>query len=112
MLLSTRAWSKFRITVAGLLPLTSSAAQPWREKGPPDENEERSRKILIVSQNALPKRAPQAASCLEAAERSQLIDQRCLYNEIAEQWRRLVELIEGSPASNGSGTNRVETARR
>jgi hypothetical protein len=35
-----------------------------------------------------------AAKCLEAAERSQFLDQRRLYEEIAEQWLLVAEQID------------------
>jgi hypothetical protein len=37
-----------------------------------------------------------AAKCLEAARKSQFLDQRRLYEEIAEQWLSVAEQIEAN----------------
>jgi hypothetical protein len=39
-----------------------------------------------------------AAECLEAAKQSRFLDQRRLYEEIAEQWRLVADQKEGDVA--------------
>ncbi len=47
-----------------------------------------------------------AAHCLEAAKCANYLDQRRLYEEIAEQWLLLAEQMEQKkPGQNGTGTN-------
>ena len=51
-----------------------------------------------------------AAHCLEAAKRAFYLDQRRLYEEIAEQWMLLAEHMEAKKRGhNGNGTHGWET---